>query len=99
MIEIGKYYVINPNNYYFCTNIQSRIKLQEVPSVTPLVVKVEHGDCDNRAFFGKLIKHSPFGDELTDVELEVGQIDVLCEYNFQNNEVPFIYMDFPYVGL
>ena len=99
MIEIGKYYVIKSNNYYFCTNVQSRIQFQETQSTLPLVIKIEHSDCDDRVFFGKLIKHSPFGDELTDVELEVGQIDILCEYNFQKYEMPFFYMDFPNVGL
>jgi len=50
MIEIGKYYVIKSNNYYFCTNVQSRIQFQETQSTLPLVIKIEHSDCDDRVF-------------------------------------------------
>lgn len=92
MIEIGKYYIIKPGKYYFCTNIQTEVQFKE----TPLVIKIEHTHRDY-IYFGKLVKHLPFGDELTDVELEVDQIDILCEYNFQKYEVPFVYMDFPHI--
>ena len=94
MIEIGKYYVIKSDKYYFCINIQSSIKFQEISLTSPLVIKIEHSDCNWGVFFGKLIKHSHFGDELTDIELEVEQADIICEYNFQENKVPFFYMDF-----
>ena len=88
-IEIGKYYKINPNKYYYCITIQRRVKLEE-----PVIVKVEHKSCFGQMFFGKLVQHDDFhGDIDTETELEFDDIDIIEEHKYKEYTVPLFYMD------
>ena len=91
--EINKYYRLNPNKYYWCTNIQKTVKFEEPP-----IIKLEHFFKDE-PIFGKLIQHDLYGDIQTDTEIEITGKDIMNEYHFQKYYIPFFYMDFPFSEL
>ena len=87
-IEVGKYYKLK-NKHYFCVNLQIEAKFSE----TPICTKIEHTSVCG-VVYGKLIKHEPYGDTISDIEIEFSENDILEEYELKEYDVPFFYMDF-----
>lgn len=99
MVEFDKYYKLNPNNYYWCIQLQQEIKFKD-----RVVVKATQRTGFNvgengRLWFGKMVVRLFTGiDELTETEIEFMEDDVVGEYELQKTPppIPFFYIDFPY---
>lgn len=86
-IEVGKYYRLQ-DRYYFCPSIQMFVKFQD-----PVIIKLTHTHL-GQAAYGNIVKSSKYGDEQTDVEIEMCEKDIIDEYQFKEYNVPLFYMDF-----
>lgn len=77
-IDLGKYYILNPNNFYFSIDLQRRVKMDE-----EVVVKAV-STFQNRVFFGKLLDFGPTPFSTiyeTCNEIEFDRHDVISEYH------------------
>ena len=88
--EFGKYYLLNTDKYYYCTDIGRQIKFMGT-----LAVKCS-SSLGNNAHFGELIDTSnPNGpDYETNNDIVFSDDDVISEY--KRKDMPLLYMDFPY---
>lgn len=92
--EIGKYYALNPDKFYFSINLQRSVKF-----INPVIVKVTHKNALNLNHgFGTLVDVGLFRDIDTTNEIEFISEDILREYEFkkaQSSLAPF-YMEFEF---
>lgn len=94
-IEIGKYYALNPDKFYFSIDLRKNVKF-----INPVIVKVAHvGKVGTEnIFFGKLVDVGLTIDYDTNNEIEFMADDILREYTFKNApaaDVGFLFwMDF-----
>ena len=93
--EIGKYYALNPDKFYFSINLQRSVKF-----INPVIVKVTNTSTLG-LIFGTLVDVGLFEDINTTNEIEFISADILREYEFKkyNNTslklTPF-YMEFKF---
>ena len=80
-IEVGKYYRLQ-DRYYFCPVIQMFVKFQD-----PVIVKLTHTHLEQAAY-GDIVKTSKYGDEQTNVDIEMCEKDIINEHQFKEYEVP-----------
>lgn len=91
--KIDKYYRLDSNQYYWCINIQQRVKFEKPP-----IIQLKHF-LQGQPYSGYLVDKNggAFGvDYLTNVEIEINEDSIIGEYEF-NNEGILLYMDFPYI--
>ena len=92
--EVDKYYKLDPNQYYWCINIQQKVKFEKPP-----IIQLKHFLWTGDPFSGYLVDQGGGGfgrDYLTNVEIELANNCILGEYEFQNEET-IHFMDFPYI--
>lgn len=91
--EIGKYYVLNPDKFYFSIDLQRSVKF-----INPVIVKVTHTSTFG-IIFGTLVDVGLFRNDIdTTNEIEFISEDILREYEFkkpQSSLAPF-YMEFKF---
>lgn len=90
--EIGKYYALNPDKFYFSINLQRSVKF-----INPVIVKVTHTSTFG-IIFGTLVDVGLFRDIDTTNEIEFISEDILREYEFkkaQSGLAPF-YAEFKF---
>lgn len=83
-IEIGKYYALNPDKFYFSIDLRRTVKF-----INPVIVKAAHvGKVGTEnIFFGKLVDVGLSIDYDTNNEIEFTDDDILREYTFKNVSV------------
>ena len=75
--EIGKYYALNPDKFYFSIDLQRTIKF-----INPVIVKLTHTSTLG-PIFGTLVDVGLFEDINTTNEIEFISKDILREYEFK----------------
>ena len=75
--EIGKYYTLNPDKFYFSIDLQRSIKFN-----SPVIIKVTHTS-DLGLLFGTLVDIGLFEDINTTNEIEFISDDIIGEYEFK----------------
>lgn len=89
MIEVGKYYVLNPDRFYFSIDLQRTVKL-----INPVIVKLTHTSTLG-VLFGSLVDVGILIDIDTNNEIEFKEDDIIGEYELKNTpSMVNCYMDF-----
>jgi len=78
--EIGKYYALNPDKFYFSIDLQRSVKF-----INPVIVKVTHTSTFG-IIFGTLVDVGLFMDIDTTNEIEFISEDILREYEFKKEQ-------------
>jgi hypothetical protein len=99
MVQFDKYYKLNPNNYYWCIQLQQEIKFKDTVVVKATQRTALDVSDKGRLWFGKIVVRLFTGiDELTETEIGFMEDDVVGKYEFQSQPplMPFHYMDYLY---
>lgn len=99
MVQFDKYYKLNPNNYYWCIQLQQEIKFKDRVVVKATQRSAWDVSEKGRLWFGKVVVKMITGiDQVSEIEIEFLEEDVFGEYELQKTppSIPLLYMDFPY---
>lgn len=101
MVQFDKYYKLNPNNYYWCIQLQQEIMFKDRAVVKATQRTAFDVSDKGRLWFGKVVVKLISGiDQESEFEIEFLEEDVVGEYKFNDTPPPpqilCPYMDFPY---
>lgn len=84
--DIGKYYQLNPDNFYFSVDLQRSVKFKG-----PVIVKLTHTSCIG-VLIGLLVDTFITGDCESNTEIEFFNEDIVGEYTFRNGKSAFPFL-------